>query len=310
MIFLTKDYDFIIIGGGPAGLTAGIYGGRGGLETLILEGETAGGNMADAPKIDNFPGIENIEGMKLSERMKEHASKYAEINEIERVENLSVKEEEIVVDTKDGKYTAETILLATGTEYRKLGVPGEKELSGKGVSYCATCDGFFYKGKSVIVVGGGNSAVADASHLLDIDVDVKLVHRRDELRAEKAQAESFFDKGGEVLWNTELEEIIGDDKVEKVKLKNNEDETTEELEVDGVFIAIGEVPKNDLAKEISAELTEKGFVKTDDKQRTNVPGVYAAGDITGEPKQIIVASAEGATAAMSAYEDVEDPYWA
>jgi len=302
------EYELIIVGGGPAGMSAGIYGGRGGLKTLILESEAIGGNMSDAPEIDNYPAVENIKGMELAEKMKDHASKYADINEIEPVEDVSLNDS-IEVETKEGAYSAEALVISTGTEYRKLGVPGEERLSGNGVSYCATCDGFFYKDKSVIVVGGGNSALADASHLLDLGVDVKVVHRRDELRAEKALQESFFDKGGEVIWNSNVEEIKGEDKVEEVLLKNSADDSEETLEVDGVFIAIGDVPNTNLADKIGVETDERGFVKTDDKQRTNVPRIYAAGDATGEPKQVIVASAEGAKAAMAAYEDLENPYW-
>ena len=309
MLFLSKtEYELIIVGGGPAGMSAGIYGGRGGLKTLILESEAIGGNMSDAPEIDNYPAVENIKGMELAEKMKDHASKYADINEIEPVEDVSLNDS-IEVETKEGAYSAEALVISTGTEYRKLGVPGEERLSGNGVSYCATCDGFFYKDKSVIVVGGGNSALADASHLLDLGVDVKVVHRRDELRAEKALQESFFDKGGEVIWNSNVEEIKGEDKVEEVLLKNSADDSEETLEVDGVFIAIGDVPNTNLADKIGVETDERGFVKTDDKQRTNVPRIYAAGDATGEPKQVIVASAEGAKAAMAAYEDLENPYW-
>ncbi len=302
------EYDLIVVGGGPAGMSAGIYGGRGGLETLILEGEAVGGNMSDAPEIDNYPAVENIQGMELAEKMKDHASKYADINEIEPVQEISMNDS-VEVETKEGEYSAGALILATGTEYRKLGVPGEEEFSGNGVSYCATCDGFFYKDKSVIVVGGGNGALADASHLSDLGVDVKVVHRRDELRAEKALQESFLDKGGEVIWNSTVEEIRGEDRVEEVLLKNSEDGSERTLETDGVFIAIGEVPETELADKLGVELDERGFIKTDEKQRTNVPRIYAAGDITGEPKQVIVASAEGAKAAMAAYEDLENPYW-
>ncbi len=309
LVLSENEYDLIVVGGGPAGLTAGIYGERGGLDTLILEGGSVGGNMSDAPEIDNYPGVEDIQGMELAEKMKSHASKYADIQEIEPVKEIST-EDKIGVVTEKENYVGKGLILATGTEYRKLGVPGEKEFAGNGVSYCATCDGFFYKDKSVIVVGGGNGAVSDASHLLDLGTDVKLVHRRDELRAEKALQESFFEKGGEVIWNSELEEVKGDERVEKVTLKNVEDDTTQELEVDGVFVAVGEVPETDLAEKIGVELDERGYIKTDEEQRTNIPRIYAAGDVTGDPKQIVVASAEGAKAAMTAYEDLENPYWA
>ncbi len=303
------ELDLIIIGGGPAGLTAGIYGGRSGLETLILEGEAAGGNVTDAPTIDNYPALEEIKGMDLAEKMKKHASKYVEINEAKPVKKVEVEKTKRVETNKE-EYTADGIIIATGTEYRKLGVPGEEEFAGSGVSYCATCDGFFFKDKSVLVIGGGNSAVADASHLLDLGCDVTLIHRRDELRAERALQDSFFEKGGEILWNTVIEEIRGGEKVESAKIRNTEDDEESEIDIDGVFISIGEKPKTELAEKIGVEIGEGGYIKVDENQRTNISGVYAAGDVTGDPKQVIVACAEGAKAALSAYEDIKNPYWA
>lgn len=304
-----NKFDLIIIGGGPAGLTAGIYGGRSGLETLILEGEAAGGNVTDAPIIDNYPGLEEITGMNLAEKMKGHASKYVDIREARFVEKVELGETTKVQTNKE-KYIAEGVIIATGTEYRRLGVSGEEEFAGSGVSYCATCDGFFFKDKPVLVVGGGNSAVADASHLLDLGCDVTLVHRRDELRAEKAMQDLFFEKGGEVLWSSVLEEIKGEDKVESVKIRNTKNDEKSEIKVDGVFISVGEKPKTELAKEIGLELDNHGYIEVDENQRTNLPRVYAAGDVTGDPKQIVIACAEGAKAALSAHEDIKDPYWA
>ncbi|KXB05724.1 thioredoxin reductase [candidate division MSBL1 archaeon SCGC-AAA382A13] len=303
-----QDFDVIIVGAGPAGLTSGIYAARSGLETLILEKEATGGNMSDAPGIDNYPAVEEVTGMELAEKMEEHASKYVDIREIEPVEKIETGDT-MRIETSENEYKSDAIILATGTEYRKLGVPGEKEFSGSGVSYCATCDGFFYKDKHVLVVGGGNAAVADASHLLDIGCDVTLVHRRDELRAEKALQESFFDKGGEIIWNSVLEEIKGEDSVESVKLRNVEEDSESELEVDGVFVSIGEVPKTDIAKSIGVELNDSGYIGTDDDQRTNIERVYAAGDVTGDPKQVIIACAEGAKAAITAYKELKNPYW-
>lgn len=303
-----NEFELTIIGAGPAGLSAGIYAARSGLSSVILEGEVAGGTMSEAPEIDNYPGVEEIVGMELAEKMEQHASKYVDIQEVEPVEEIK-KGEMFEIRASDESYESDGIVIATGTEYRKLGVPGEKEFAGNGVSYCATCDGFFYKDKSVLVVGGGNAAIADAVHLLDLGCDVKVVHRRDELRAEKAQQESFFEKGGEVIWNTVLEEIKGEEKVKTAKLRNVENNSEKEIEIDGIFISIGEKPKTGLANEIGVELDENGYIKTDKMQRTNLPQVYAAGDVTGDPKQIIIACAEGAKAALSAYEDIKNPYW-
>lgn len=306
---VTDKLDLIIIGAGPAGLTAGIYSGRSGLETLIIDGGTAGGNAADAPTVDNYPGLEEISGRDLAEKMKKHASKYVNINEAQPVKSLEIGETK-KIETREEEYEAEGVIIATGTEYRKLGVTGEEKFDGKGVSYCATCDGFFFKDKPVLVVGGGNSAVADATHLLDLGCEVTLIHRRKELRAEKAMQNSFFDKGGEVIWNSVLEEIKGNEKVESVKIKNVEDDEESEIEVEGVFISIGEKPKSELAREIGIELDDGDHIKTGRDQRTNLSKIYAAGDVTGDPKQIVVACAEGAKAAISAHEDIKNPYWA
>lgn len=310
MVFsLEKKVDLVVIGAGPAGLSSSIYAARSGLETTVLESEAVGGNMADAPEIDNYPGLEEITGMELTEKMKEHASKYVDIQEVNPVKKIEPGEV-MRVESKKNSYECDAIVIATGTEYRKLGVPGEKEFAGKGVSYCATCDGFFYRDKSVLIVGGGNTALSDASHLLDLGCEVTVVHRRDELRAEQSLQKSFFEKGGEVIWNSVLEEIMGEDTVEKVRLRNVEDDSHREKNVDGVFVSIGEVPKTDLASELGVELDDGGYIKTDEDQRTNIPKVYAAGDVTGDPKQIVIACAEGAKAALSAYVDLKSPYWA
>ncbi len=307
---MDEHFDLIIIGAGPAGLTSAIYGQRSGLETLVLEEKMAGGTVNDAPKIDNYPGLEDITGSDLSEKMKNHALKYVDILENHVVKDIEINDSFLVKSNKK-EYEADAIIFATGTEYQRLDVPGEQEFSGKGVSYCATCDGFFFKDKSVLVVGGGNTALIDASYLLDLGCDVKVIHRRDELRAEKALEKSFFEKGGEVIWNSVVEEIKGDNKVESVRLRNLEEDSEQELEleVDGVFISIGAVPRSDLASEIGVEIDESSYIKTDEDQRTNIPRVYAAGDITGGHRQVITACGEGAVAALSAYKDVRDPYW-
>lgn len=309
MKMVDKEYELIIVGAGPAGLTAGIYGERSGLETVILEEETAGGTAAEAPTVDNYPGLEEIMGMELMDRMKEHASKYTEIREVQPAKKIE-KGEMISVKTDEKEYASKSLIIATGTEHQKLDVPGEDSFGGKGVSYCATCDGPFFKGRPVLVVGGGNKALADATYLLDMGCEVNLIHRRNELRAEKSLQEGFLEKGGNVIWSTVLEEIEGDESVQKVRLRNLEEDTESEMEVDGVFISIGDSPRTELTSEIGIELDDSGYIKTDETQRTNIPLVYAAGDVTGGAKQIVVACAEGAIASLSAYEDVRNPYWA
>lgn len=303
-----EEHELTIIGAGPGGLSAGIYGERSGLETIILEEKTGGGMAAEAPLVDNYPGLEEIKGVELMDRMKKHARKYTEIRELQPVRKIE-KGDSIFVETDEKTYATDALIIATGTDHRKLNVPGEDRLEGKGVSYCATCDGYFFKDRPVLVVGGGNTALADATHLLNLGCDVTLVHRRNELRAEKALQEGFLESGGKVIWNSVLEEIEGDESVQKVRLRDLEEDTESKMEVDGVFVSIGEYPRSELASDIGVELDDSGYIKTDEKQRTNIPRIYAAGDVTGATKQIVVACAEGAIAALSAYEDVRNPYW-
>ncbi|KXB02779.1 thioredoxin reductase [candidate division MSBL1 archaeon SCGC-AAA261D19] len=303
-----EEHELTIIGAGPGGLSAVIYGERSGLETIILEEKTAGGMAAEAPLVDNYPGLEEIKGVELMGRMKKHARKYTEIRELHPVRKIE-KGDSIFVETDEKTYATDALIIATGTDHRKLNVPGEDSLEGKGVSYCATCDGYFFKNRSVLVVGGGNTALADATYLLNLGCDVTLIHRRNELRAEKALQEGFLEGGGRVIWNSVLEGIEGDETVQKVRLRDLKEDTESKMEVDGVFVSIGEYPRSELASDIGVELDDSGYIKTDEKQRTNIPRVYAAGDVTGGTKQIVVACAEGAIAALSAYEDVRNPYW-
>lgn len=303
-----EEKDVIIIGGGPAGLSAGIYSIRNGLKTIIIDKGVCGGLAAEAPWIENYLGFEGIKGMELTEKFKSHASKYVDINETETINEIK-KTEDFIVTTDKNKYTATALILAMGTTHTKLGVKGESELTGKGVSYCATCDGFFFKQKKVLLIGGGNSSVIDAIHLHDIGCKVTLIHRRDKLRAEQSLQKTLFDRGIEVIWNSVVEEIKGNNVVTGVKIRNKLEDKIQELEFNGIFISIGEKPSNELAKVISVNLDENGYIVTDKRQGTNVPRVYSAGDITGGVKQIIVACAEGAIAANSAYEDIKNPYW-
>ncbi len=304
-----EDYDTVIIGAGPAGLSAAIYAARAGLKAVVIDGKTAGGLVGESPVIENYPGFTGIDGMKLAEKFKNHALEYVSIKEIEPVTDIKRDGERFEVVTERESFSATTIILATGSEHKHLGIPGEEQFSGRGVSYCSTCDGFFFKGKKVLVVGGGNTAVGDAIYLKGIGCDATLIHRRDSLRAEKALQEKLFSMDIPVLWSSELKEIYGEGKVKGAKVLNKKTGTVSEVEAQAVFISIGEDPNNELAKKLGVKLAEDGYVLVDRFMRTNVKGVYAAGDLIGGVKQIVTAAAEGATAALSAYEDINNPYW-
>jgi thioredoxin reductase (NADPH) len=301
-----KAYDVIAVGAGPAGMTAGIFGARCGLETLVIEKGICGGLSNEATVIDNFPGFKRIGGMELVEKMKEQTAQYAEIKELEEVKTIEPrgKEEKMMLSTDKGSYLTNAVILCTGTEKRKLGVKGEPEFLGRGVSYCAACDGFFFKNKSVLVVGGGDSAVRGALYLKNLGCEVTLIHRRDKLRAEQYLQKSLEKSGVPILWNSVVREIKGDNVVRSVVRYDNVRATEDELAVDGVFIYVGEEPATALAAHLGVKLDKNGYIITDKCQRTNIARVYAAGDITGGLKQIVVACAEGAIAATSAYEDV------
>ena len=300
-------YDLVIVGAGPAGLSAGIYGVRSGLSTLVLEKAAAGGLVGEASLIENYPGLGAMKGKERVKKLKEHAAEYVDIKEQAAVKTIKIGRDILVITEKE-EYLAEAVIIATGTTYRKLGVKGEKDFFGKGVSYCSTCDGFFFKGKKVAVVGGGNTAVTDAIYLDNLGCDVTLIHRRDKLRAEEYLQKKLPSKV-KLCLNSELEEIMGDTSVRRIKVLNKEKQIRKELEVNGVFVSIGWIPNSELAKKIGVGVDEEGYVLTDKTQRTNVSKVYAAGDVTGGVKQMVVACSEGAIAALSAFEDIKHPYW-
>jgi thioredoxin reductase (NADPH) len=304
------NVDLTIIGGGPAGLAAAVYAGRSGLKTVVLERATVGGQVLITPIVENYPGFSQISGKALVDIMYQQSLQYAHIFEGDSVIDIKKRDNIFEVKTNRRIYNSRAIIIATGAEYKKLDVPGEKKLSGKGVSYCATCDGYFFKdGKKVIVVGGGNTALTDALYLKNIGADVSLVHRRDKLRAEAFLQKSLKESKIPVYWNTVVKEIIGENRVVGVRLQNLKDNSIRLLEVDGVFIAIGYVPNNEVAKMLDLSLDSNGYVKVDEKQRTSMPFVYAAGDITGGIKQIATAVGQGVIAAVTAFEDLSKPYW-
>ena len=296
-------YDLTVVGGGPAGLTAAIYAVRSGLNTLLIEKGVCGGLLNEIPQIENYPAFKSISGMELASKLKEHASEYAEIRELEEVLSIMRKGENFVVKTEKGEYETRAVALCTGSRKRKLGVEGEEKFLGKGVSYCATCDGFFFKNKRVLVVGGGNSAVTEALFLKNIGCNVTLVHRRDTLRAEKYLQKRLL-KEISVRWNTEVRRIEGEERVKKVVIYDKKRQREEEVECDAVFIAIGEEPNSELASKLGVALDPDKYILTDKHQRTNVQRVYAAGDVAGGLRQVVVACAEGAVAAISAYNDL------
>jgi len=303
------DHELAIIGAGPAGYAASIYAARAGIEAIIFDKGLGGGLASIAPNIENYPGFESITGFELSEKMKKHAESYKKINFNENVKNIIKKDGTFLIKTDKKEYSCKAVLLCMGSEYRKLNAPGEKELQGRGVSYCATCDGFFFKEKKVAVVGGGNSALIESIYLKQIGCSkVYLIHRRDQLRAEKSYQDEAVEKGVKILFNTIVEKINGQEKVENLNLKNVNTKEISKLDIDGVFISIGEIPQTELAKKIGVKTDEKGFVITDRNGRTNIKGIYAAGDITGGLRQIVTACAEGAIAALASTESVGKKY--
>ncbi len=302
----------IIIGAGAAGLAAGVYAARSGLKSLILEEKLAGGTTADAPLIENYPGFLSISGRELAQKMVAHCKKFGvEIHELERVLSLDLKGEKKIVKTDKAAYEAKAVIIASGTHYRELDVPGEKEFRGRGVSYCGLCDGPLFKGKRVLVVGGGNAAAITALYIAELASEVKLAHRRETLRAEETLVRALQDKKNvEILWNTEVKEIKGEQAVNKVILFNNKTGETKELSIDGVFVQVGEAPSSQLAKEAGVEVDKDGYIVIDMRQRTNIAGVYAAGDVTNHPvKQVGTAVGQGITAALEAYGYIRRPYY-
>jgi thioredoxin reductase (NADPH) len=308
------EKDLAIVGAGPAGLTAAIYAVRAGLTAVVLERAVIGGQVAITPVIENYPGYMRIGGKSLVDLISQQAVQYADIHVGEQVKEIAKGGQagKFHVKTNRAIYITKGIIIATGVGNKALGATGERRLYGRGVSYCATCDGYFFKeGKKVIVVGGGNTAVTDALYLHNLGANVTMVHWRDALRAEAKLLESLKASGIPVLWNSEVKEIFGDKVVKSVKIENNKTYAVTEAPADGVFVAIGYEPNNEIAKALGLELDSEGYIKVDlTTMRTSVPRIYAAGDITGGLKQIVVAVGQGSIAAMSAFEDISSPYWA
>jgi thioredoxin reductase (NADPH) len=302
------ETDLLIVGGGPAGLTAGIYAVRSGLKTAIVERNVLGGQVATTPIVENYPGFTQVGGKTLVDILVTHALEYVQIFPGEEVIDV-VPGKPFEVTTGRRRFKARTILLATGANHKHLDVPGESRLSGRGVSYCSTCDGPLFKGRKVVMVGGGNSAVTEALYLHHMGVGVTLIHRRDSLRAQEFLVRQLTLSEIPILWNTEITEITGKERVESITLKNTLTGETSSLAVDGVFLSIGYEPSVELARKTGVALTSDGYIKKDDKHRTSVPGIYSAGDVEGGYKQIVTAAGQGAEAAMAIFEDIINPYW-
>ncbi|MFA4843455.1 MAG: thioredoxin-disulfide reductase [Candidatus Margulisiibacteriota bacterium] len=300
----SQSYDVVIIGGGPAGLTAAIYALRSRLKTLLIEKMVLGGLASTAFQIENYPGfIDSIPGMELCQRMEKQALQLG----LEVLwGNVKKIDQQLQVEVGATKLSAKAIIIASGTEPAKLGVPGEDELRGRGVSYCATCDGPFYQGKNVVVVGGGNSAVEEALYLTRFAAKVSIVHRRDQLRADKIIAEKALNHPKIYLyWHAELAEIGGSGKVTEVTLQDKASGKKIKVPADGVFIYIGTNPNNEAVRGI-VKLDERGFIITDDRMKTSATGIFAAGDIRSKHlRQIVTAAADGAIAADAAREFIE-----
>jgi thioredoxin reductase (NADPH) len=302
------DCDLVIIGGGPAGLSAGIYASRSGMNAVIVERSMLGGQVATTPIVENYPGLTQIGGKNLVDIMASHALQYVkQIYLGEDVVDVTTGDAIQVVTTRR-RFNTKALLLATGASHKRLGVPGEERLSGRGVSYCSTCDGPMFKGRSIIMVGGGDSAATDTLHLHNLGVGVTLVHRGEKLDAQDFLARQLVDLGIPIFYQTEVREILGDRKVEGVLVEHTVTGEKQTLKSDGVFIAIGYIPSTDLAEKIGVSLTPQGYIHQKD-YRTNIPGVYAAGDVTGGYNQIVAASGHGAEAALRIFEDSIKPYW-
>ena len=300
-------YDVVVIGGGPGGYCAALYAARANLSTLVIEKFAPGGQMATTEIVENYPGfVDGINGFELGMQMKKGAERFGVKTKLAEVKSVELETNPKLIHTAKDTFEAKTVILALGAFPRELGLENERHLRGRGVSYCATCDGMFYRDKTVVIVDGGNTAVADAIFLAKICKKVYLVHRRDELRASKTYMDSLERTANiEFLWSSEVVEILEDEFVTGVKVKSRKDESVQEIACDGIFVAIGNIPNTDLIKG-QVELDEAGYVLADETTRTNIPGVFAVGDMRQKPlRQIVTAVSDGAVASKYAEEFID-----
>ena len=292
-----KVYDVLIIGGGPGGYTAALYCARAGMSVLVLEKLAPGGQMATTGDIDNYPGFENgVDGFELGMKMQAGAHRFGVETQMVQVTAAHLTEKPKRVETTGGEFWGRTVVLATGASPRELGVAHESELRGRGVTYCATCDGMMFRGKEVAVVGGGNSAVADALVLAKLCKKVTLIHRRDRLRASKVYMEGLEKSGVDIRWNSKVTELLFGQRLHGVRLTDTVTGAETDLPCEGLFIAVGRVPDTELFRG-QVDIDESGYLTADETTRTNIPGVYAVGDVRRKPlRQIVTATADGAVA--------------
>ena len=304
-----EKYDIIIVGAGPGGLTAGIYAGRQGTKTLILDKNLAGGIGREVPEMENYPGFDLVSGLELAEKMKNQCVKNVELHEnegVNTIEKIEDNDYNFKVESDEHSYLTKTVIIATGSSHQQLNIPGEEEFKGRGVSYCATCDGMFFAGKDIAMVGGGNSALQEAVFLSNLGCNVTVIHRREEFRAEQYLQDKLKEKGIKTIMNATVEEIKGDMLVNSITIKDKESGELKDFEVNGVFISVGYKPHTKLAEELGVDLDKNNQIITDKNQKTNIDYVYSAGDVCGGVKQWVVACGEGAIAATSAYKDIEN----
>lgn len=299
---MTEEYDVIIIGGGPAGLTAGLYASRSRLSTLLVEKGLIGGQIINAERVENYPGFPNgISGFEIVDLMHQQATKYGLRTLMAEVGSIKLQKERKIIKTNNGKFVTKVVIIAGGSKWQKMNIPGEDKYAGKGVSYCATCDAAFFKDLPVAVVGGGDSAITEALHLAKFATKVSVIHRRDQLRATKIlQEKAFTEPKIEFLWDSTVTEIIGQNNVQRLKLHQVKTDEESTLNISGIFISIGLSPNTDYLKDI-LPLDDSGHIITNNHLETGTIGIYAAGDIRRDSaRQAITAAGDGATAAIYA----------
>lgn len=298
------DFDLIVLGAGPAGLTSAIYGARGGLSVLVLENKAPGGQAAQTSVVENYPGVPDVNGFDLAFTMLNQAKAFGVKVKTGSVQNLTLDGDEKRVSLANGKeFSCSAIIVATGAKSRLLGLENELDLAGRGISYCATCDGMFFKDKTVAVVGGGNTAVEDALYLEKIAKKVYLIHRRNELRADKIMSDRVKESTVEILWDSVVTQAIAGEQLAEIEVKNVKTGSLSRVSVDGLFVAVGQTPNTDFlgATDKKPNLSTTGYIVTDEEMRTNIDGVFAAGDVREKSlRQIVTACADGAIAANSA----------
>lgn len=303
---MKEIYDVIIIGAGPAGMTSAIYASRANLSVLMIEKKYPGGQMLSTGEIENYTGYEEISGPELSEKMFEHSKKFGTEFAFGEITDIKVENNLKILTAGEKTFKAKTVIIATGTEARLLGIPGEQEFASRGVSYCAVCDGAFFRNKNVVVIGGGDSAIEEALYLSNLVSKVTIVHRRDELRAQKILQNRAFEKANiEFVWDSVPIEIKGERKVNSISIKNVKTEDITEISADGIFIYIGMNPQTSIFENLDI-LDEYGYIPTDEHLATKIPGIFVAGDVRQkEIRQVVTAASDGAIAAQSAYKYIE-----